>query len=176
MKHFFALLFLMIATPLWAQLNDSTAPTGPVHGTLYVEVDQTAKIYINGAEVKLSKTKTADVTLGPGDRLVAKIASGHYYRHFGVLFVSDNKATEISFHVSQFKLMPDPDKTDFTADEFNAFPKGVYPIDELMKAKYVAKNGFPVKNDSEFFWGDENMKACTVGALITADMFSPVQS
>jgi hypothetical protein len=91
-----------------------------------------------------------------------------------LLFVSDDKGTEISFRVANFKLLPDPQTTDFTAEQFNDLPNGVKPIDELVKPEYVTrmKAAFPVKNDSEFFWGDQ--KDCAVGCLISSDMFSPV--
>ncbi len=174
MKHLL-LLLLVMATPLWAQTpGDSTI--GPTHGTLYVSVDQKATFYLNGTELKLGKDKTVAVTLAPGDRLVAKASSTHYYRHLAMLFVSDDKQTEISFRTAHIKLLPDPQATDFTADQFNDFPKSVEPIDRLVKPDYITrmKAAFPVKNDSQFFWGDQ--MDCTMGCLLTADMFKPVSS
>jgi len=170
MKYILTLLLLVTATPLRAQLNTSAG----AQGTLYVLVDQTATIYINGADVNLSKEDgTAQVALHPGNRLVVKISSTHYYRHLALLFVSADKQSMISFRTAYFKLLPDPQLTDFTEAQFNDFPKGVTPIDRLMKQEYVAKiekKPFPFRNTSQFFWGDR--QECAVGALITDNMFS----
>jgi len=172
MKYVFTLL-LLIASPLWAELGTGNQSAG-AQGTLYVLVDQTATIYINGVDVKLSKEDgTAPVELNAGDRLVVKISSTHYYRHLALLFVSDSKQTMISFRTAYFKMLPDPQMTDFTEAQFNDFPKAAIPIDRLLKPEYVAKimkKPFPFRNNSEFFWGDR--QDCTVGALISADMFS----
>jgi hypothetical protein len=182
MKCLLAFLLLLTAAPLWGQLEESDK--GSVRGTLYVLVDQTATIYLNGKNVQLSKKKgdaTAQVVLEPGDRLVLKISSTHDYRHLALLFVADGQnadgsRTEISFRTAYFKLIPDPDLTDFTEDQFKGYSKGATPLDRLIKRDQLAHiektHMFPFKNISEFFWGDR--LDCTVGTIITADMFSPV--
>lgn len=181
MKLLPALLFLAATVlPLSAQTDGMDATSGPMHGTLYINVDQVGTIYLNGTKIAVAKGQhNTAIALSPGDRLVVKTTSGHAYRHLGMLFVSDDKTTEISFRVAHFKLLPDPETTDFTADQFNDFPKKVIPYNELpgtgpQKDSSSGKTAFPVKNDSEFFWGDAKAQDCAVGALITADMFTLV--
>jgi hypothetical protein len=169
-------LLVMMAMPLWAQLDESDKK--PVPGTLYVQVDQTAEVYVNGTNIKLSKEHTAPVTFQPGDRLVVQISSTHSYRHLALLFVSTDKQTMISFRTIYFKILPDPEATDFTKAQFSGFPNGAISIDRLMSSnelrKTKKKSAFLYKNDSEFFWGDR--QKCAVGTLITSDMFSPMSS
>ncbi len=80
--------------------------------------------------------------------------------------------------MAHFKLLPDPETTDFTAAAFADFPKKVVLFDEIVNKDQQniveKKSSFPVKNVSQFFWGDAKLQTCTVGALITPDMFMPV--
>ena len=92
MKHLLVLLFLARRPPAFGADRRDGRNLGPMHGTLYINVDQVGKIYLNGTKIAVAKGqhKTA-IALSPGDRLVAKTTSGHTYRHLGMLFVSDDK-------------------------------------------------------------------------------------
>jgi len=171
MKYALAcLLLLLTAMPLAAQ----SEPNEPVQGSLYVLVDHSATLFINGVEVKIPKSKAAPkaipVTLQPGDHIVVKLSSTHSKGEGScmLLFVSSTRQTMISFRAVSFKILPDPEMTDFTPEQFAGFEHQAVPRHDLENKQTL----FPYKNNCEGFWGDRD--ECAIGTLITRDMFSPI--
>jgi hypothetical protein len=173
MKLAFVFLLLLTLAPALAQ-SDPHDKEWSASGSLYVLVDSSATIYINGAKVKIPKSKAAPkaipVTFHSGDRLVAQLSSVHSKGngYFMLLFVSAQKNAMISFRAVSFKILPDPLATDFTEGQFSGFLHEAVPRFHLEEKQSL----FPYKNNCEGFWGDRDQ--CAVGALISADMSSPM--
>jgi hypothetical protein len=169
MKYAFPLLLLMAVMPLWAQ------PDSAGTGSLYVQVDHSATVYLNGEKLKIPKSKAAPkpiaVTIKPGDHIVAKLSSveSKYDGYFMLLYVAADKQTQISFRAVDFKILPDASMTDFTAEQFSdSLHQAVLRPDEEDKRKL-----FPYKSECNGFWGDR--PECAIGAVVTSDLILPLQ-
>jgi hypothetical protein len=141
----------------------------PVKGKFYLYIDDSIHLYLNGTEILAlentwKSTQTDVVELKPGDRIVARIGNAAGQRGFMLLFVSSGMRQAVQFTHSSFKNLPDPSATDFKPDEIHA----------ARTAKPDKTNNWqplPFKNRSEWVWGETNY--CTLGAIITAEMFRP---
>jgi hypothetical protein len=162
------LLFLLLASiltlPAHAQFaSDRDAKSAK--GTFYVSVDDAAKIYLNGKEVhnaSVGESRSAEIELKTGDRVVAHLRNDSSNRQFMIFFASTDGQSIVSFRNRDFKIVPDLDVTDFTPDQFKAWNK--YSKD--LKRKDV----FPIKNYSEWVWGD--LDKCILACTVTPNMFS----
>jgi hypothetical protein len=167
MKYVLALLLLM------GMPGRTLADSGD-KGSLYVLVDHSAVLFINGISIKIPKSRAAPkaipVLLHAGDRIVAKLSSteskGDGY--FMLLYVSPDKKAMISFRAVSFKILPDLETTDFPANQFGSFQEGAIARFDSDKMQRL----FPYKNICQGFWGDR--AESTVGTVITDDMFSPM--
>jgi len=168
MKYALAVLLILTSVPLAAQSDPNDK------GSLYVMVNHSATLFINGVKVKIPKSKAAPeaipVTLHAGDRIVAELSNTHSKGdgYFMLLFVSSAKQTMISFRSIFFKILPDQEMTDFAVEQFGSFAHQAVPRSNLEDKQAL----FPYKNNCEGFWGDRDQ--CALGTVITGDMFSPL--
>jgi hypothetical protein len=168
MKYALAFLLVLIATPLWAQTDSDDK------GSLYVQVDHSATLYLNGVKLKIPKSKAAPkpiaVAIKPGDHIVARLSSteSKYDGYFMLLYVTADKQSQVSFHAVDFKILPDDAMTDFTADQFNG------PLHQavLRPGEEKKRSLFPYKSNCNGFWGDK--PECAIGGVVTSDLFLPL--
>lgn len=145
-----------------------TTPFGvvaPVKGTFFCDIDDKGTLFLNGIKVHSSGigfSRSDEVTLSPGDRMVIQLASAFPPRYCKVLFVSTDKKQMVNFGNTNFKILPDPDSNDFEVKAFAAIGKSA-------KEEKKDKNPFPFKNQSEYVWGELNV--CALGSFITKEMF-----
>lgn len=165
MKYALAFVLLLLGTPLEAQPSDQPS------GTLYVRVDSSATIFINGEKLKTTKYGYEDlpVTLKPNDHIVAQLSNSKGDGSFALLYVALDRNSQIGFRAVAFKILPDATMTDFESDQFTSFAHQAVkrPGEEKTQAR------FPYKNNCEGCWGDRD--ECAIGTVITEDMFSPMQ-
>lgn len=156
----------LLSIPCLAQLPGTTPPKG-VTGTFYVSVDDGAKIFINGQQVHdagVNESRSGELELSVGQRIVVQLRDDGGGHRFMMAFVSSDRQTVISFRHRDFKIVPDLDATDFTPAEFLKWPK--YAKDEKRKPL------LPVKNYSEWMWGD--VPKCILAGTITPEMIKPL--
>jgi hypothetical protein len=83
-----------------------------------------------------------------------------------LMFVSTDLKQMVSFPATSFKILPNPNNTDFSPDDLDS-ARGARR--ERSKLSYP----FPFKSRSELVWGDRD--ACTLATLLTAEMFRPLR-
>lgn len=162
-------LFVLLLTaafmfPARAQFT-STRDEKSAKGTFYVSVDDAATIYLNGKEVHkapVGESRSAELELKTGDRIVAHLRNDSSNRQFLIFFASSDGQTIISFRNRNFKIVPDIGLKDFTEEQFKAWNK--YSKGEKRK------DVFPIKNYSEWVWGD--LDKCILACTVTTNMFS----
>ena len=157
---------LLFSLPCLAQLPSKTPPKGTI-GTLYVSVDDGAKIFVNGQKVHdagVNETRSGELELSVGQRVVVQLRDDGGVRRFMMLFVSSDRQTVISFRHRDFKVVPDIDVTDFTPADFQRWPK--FAKEEKHKPM------FPFKGYSEWVWGD--LSKCIIACTITPEMIRPM--
>jgi len=123
----------------------------PIKGTFYVSVDDACTIFVNGQNVfqaGFGQSRSPELELKVGDRVVLQLRNDSNGRHFIFLFASSDGQAVISFKHRDFKIVPDIGVTDFTPEQFQKWTK--FAKEE--KQKNAAK--LPVKSASEFIWGD----------------------
>lgn len=142
-------------------------------GKFYISIDDVADIRLNGKEffvASLAKNKmpsctSPEVALHPGDRLVVRLKNVVGQHQFLITFVSTEKQIEVPFTYRNFKSLPDTTATDFTEAEFGQMSKTAKKeIKKHPKPPYGA--------NSDWVWGDA--EECTLGALVTPEMFKPL--
>lgn len=150
-------------------MAQSPAPAAGVAGKFYVIVDDNARIFVNGQMVHsggIGTSVSRETSLKPGDRVVAQLHESGGGKKFKLLFVSSDQKTIIPFLRLSFRVLNDFSTTDFT------------PADWAKMGKYAkglqvnVKDGFPIKNNADWVWGEEN--DCALGSLLTVEMFKTV--
>ena len=145
------------------------AKDAPVKGKFYVEVDDLAVLYLNSVKIhraNLGASQTGEIDLKPGDHLVVQLQNATAPRYFKLLFVSSDKHQMINFPNTALKILPDPEAVDFAPAPFAASARYARQIKNN-------RNPFPYKNQSEYMWGEADI--CTLGALLTREMFVPLK-
>lgn len=133
----------------------------------YVAVDDAATIYVNGKEVFAAThgdSKSEELTLKEGDRVVVKLRDDGGERKFVAALVATDGKNIVSFAGNDFRIVPDVGVTDFTEAQFKGWSR---------RAKNLGKPGeklLPIKTYSRNFWGDLN--SCTVAGVVTSQMIS----
>ena len=163
------LIALSLVLQCSAQLPGAPAPP-PMKGTFYVSVDDAATIYVNGQkayDAKFGESRSPELELKEGDRIVVELRNDTDGRHFLFLFASSDGNSVISFRQHDFKIVPDIGIMDFTPDEFQKWTK--YAKEEKQKKT----KRLPVASASEFIWGD--LDKCIIAGPITSRMISQKQ-
>ena len=165
MRTFILTLLTFIATlPCEAQLA-STLNDKSTKGTFYVSVDDGATIYINGTKfygTGIGESRSPETELKTGDRIVIHLRNDTAGRRFLLVFAGTDGQTIVNFRARDFKIVPDLGVTDFTPDQLVNWKKS--PKSER------GKNNLPVKNYSDWMWGD--LDKCIIAGTITSQMFS----
>ena len=159
------LLLCLCSLAAHAQLPAAAGPK-TLTGNFYVSVDDACTIYLNGEKAysaKVGESRSPELTVKVGDRIVVHLRNDTDGRHFIFLF-SASDGEVISFKHRDFKVVPDLEVTDFKPEQFQLWTK--YAKEE--KQKKAAK--LPVKSYSEFFWGD--LDKCILAATVTSSMVS----
>jgi hypothetical protein len=139
-----------------------------VKGKLYVSVDDRATFFVNGTNVYTAnggESRSPEIELKTGDRLVIQLVDFGGDRHFIALFASTDGSTILSFRAHDFKIVPDLDVVDFTPEQLKQWNK----YGKLDRGK----PSLPIKSSSESIWGDT--KSSIIAGFITPQMFSQRQ-
>jgi hypothetical protein len=163
-KLYLFVLALLLALPVQAQFT-STLDQKSTKGTFYVSVDDAAIIYVNGKETFKAgwgESRSTELELKTGDRIVVQLREDGGGRRFMLVFASTDGQTIVSFKNHDFKIVPDIGVTDFTPEQFKAWTK--YAKQEKHK------NVLPIKNYSEWIWGD--LDKCSIASVVTLQMFA----
>lgn len=168
MKYLLTSLLLLCVSAT-AQLATPIPKDPAVKGAFYLSIDDVARIYINGIEAhknaSLGKSKSKDVALKPGDRIVVQLRNATMPRYFIMAFASTDKKLIVSFPRQSLKLLPDADATDFTEADFFRLSK--YPKADSRKPD----GSIPFKHNSDYVWGE--FDNCALACTLTAQMFVP---
>jgi hypothetical protein len=113
-------------------------------------------------------TESPEVELKAGDRLVAQLRNLGGPRHFMLMFVSSDRQSAISFLHTAFKILPDPETTDFNRVDYQK------EVHTAKQDKGRRQKPLPFKSHSEWVWGEADIT--TLGAVITSEMFEPLPS
>jgi len=158
-----SLIFVLCALSCFAQTNTTAKPT---KGTFYISVDDGAIIFINGAQVyeaAIGETRSPELELKEGDRLVVELRNDGDKRYFMLVFAASDEQTVVSFKHRNFKIVIDPGVSDFTVAQFEGWKKYAEEDDDR-------KPVLPIKSRSEWVWGD--LDKCVLACVITPEMFS----
>lgn len=161
-----AVVSCILSLSSFAQLPSKTPPKGLV-GTFYVSVDDGATIFVNGQQIHnagMNESRSGELELSVGQRIVVQLRDDGGGRRFMLAFVSSDRQTVISFRHRDFKVVPDLDVKDFTPEQFQKWPK--FAKEEKHKPL------LPVKNYSEWVWGD--LSKCIIACTITPEMAKPM--
>ena len=162
----FISLFGILALHCSAQLPGKPAGE-PIKGTFYVSVNDTATIFVNGQnayQAPFGDSRSPEMELKMGDRIVVQLRNEAADRHFICLFASADGLTVVSFKHHDFKIVPDLGVTDFTPEQFQKWNKSA----KEEKQKKAEK--LPVKSYSEFIWGD--LEKCIIAGPVTPQMIT----
>jgi hypothetical protein len=143
----------------------STLNDRSLSGTFYVSVDDAATIYINGSKfygVGIGEHRSPETELKTGDRIVLHLRNDTAGRRFRMVFAGSDGQTIVNFRARNFKIVEDLDVTDFKPEDLSKWTK--YAKDG------GGKNNLPVKNYSDWMWGDLNK--CILAGVVTHQMFS----
>ena len=149
-----------------AQLPGNS-PVKPVTGTFYASVDDHATIYVNGQkthQADYGAKRSAELNLKVGDLVLIDLKNDRDARGFLLVFRSSDDTTLINFRRADFKIVPDLDVTDFTADQFKRWTK-------TAKSSPRKEMDLPFKNYSEWVWGESDK--CILAAIVTSQMVTP---
>lgn len=139
-----------------------------VKGVFHMEVDDECTLFVNGVKVHYGghePSKSGEVSLKPGDRVLAQLKSHSGPRYLKLLFVTTNRQQMVNFTNMAFKILPDAEAKDFKPAEFNASTRNAREIKR-------ERNPFPFKNKSEYIWGDSDI--AILGSILTREMFVPL--
>lgn len=138
-----------------------TAP--PMKGRFYIDVDDGARIFINGQLAHTAGIDTSisgEVSLAVGDRVVAQLTNNQGGKWLKLVFLSTDQRSIISFQRLNYRILNDLALVDFTVADWSKF--------KPVKNAEIDRNRLSIKNNAASIWGDaENT---TVGSVITADM------
>jgi hypothetical protein len=157
---FLLLLSLFVARQVEAQFDQKS-----VKGNFYVSVDDSADIYVNGTKVfhaDIGETRSEEVELKTGDRVVAQLRDVGGERRFAILFASTDGQTIVSFRSRDLKIVPDVGTTDFTPEQLEKWTKSAKDIREKVR--------LPIKSSSEVLWGE--LGTSILAGVVTSKMFS----
>lgn len=143
------------------------AGSEPIKGTFYVSVDDSATIFVNGVnmyEAKWGDSRSPELELKVGDRIVIQLRNEVTDRHFTLFFSSSDGLTMISFKHHDFKIVTDVGVTDFTPEQLQKWTKSAREEKQKKGVKMA------VKNSSEYIWGD--LEKCSLAGFITPQMVS----
>ncbi len=165
MKAVIAALLLLSAFGAHAQLSMPA-----VKGKFFLYIDDSIHLFLNGIEIfalekNYKATETKEIELKPGDRVVARLRNGGGPRAFQLLFASSDFKRAVRFTNTTFKILPDPTATDF-------LPADIVSARVAKQERKNRPDPFPFKTKSEWMWGETD--SCTLGAIITAEMFQPL--
>lgn len=151
-KATLAALLLLAAFSAQAQLS-----VPAVKGKFFLYIDDSIHLFLNGTEIfalerNYKATQTKEIELKPGDRVVARLRNGGGPRAFQLLFASSDFKQAVRFTNATFKILPNPDATDFS-------PQEVTSARVAKQERNNRPNPFPFKTKSEWVWGE--MDACT---------------
>jgi hypothetical protein len=164
MHRLLALLLLLAAHPCFGQSPRNGAP---VTGRFYIDVDDGARIFINGKMVYAAGINTSispEIALQPGDRIVAQLFDTGGGKWLKLVFVAGDQKSAISFQRTNFKIISDPTVVDFTPADWAKWTK-------FAKTGTKNRDRLPVKNSADEVWGEGETTA--VGAIVQAEMFRP---
>ncbi len=159
--------FIKLA-PAQIQPMPAVGKADTTKGTFHMEVDDVCVLYVNGIKVHKGgsvPSKSDEVSLNPGDRVVAQLKSVGGPRYFKLLFVTSDKRQMINFKNSTFKILPDAEVNDFTPAQYSGYTR-------FARELKGERNPFPFKNKSEYLWGESDIS--TLGSIISREMFAPL--
>lgn len=139
----------------------------PIKGTFYVSVDDKCTLFVNGQsayQAKLGQSRSPEMELKVGDRIVVQLQNDGDKRYFTFLFAASDGQSIISFKHRDFKIVPDIGVTDFSPEQFASWTK--FAKEEEKNKTYV----LPVKSASEFMWGD--LDTSIIAGVVTQQMIS----
>jgi hypothetical protein len=154
----FILLFAVFRVE--AQFNEKSAK-----GSFYVSVDDAATIFVNGIKVHhagIGETRSAEIELRTGDRIVVQLRDDGGERRFVMVFASSDGQSIVNFRNNDYKIIPDLGITDFTPEQFEKLKKSAKDLRQ--------KVALPVKCSSESVWGELN--SSILGSVVTIKMFA----
>lgn len=161
-----AMIGMLYPPASWGQ-----APNG-ITGQLWVTCAGNAIVFLNGKECLKGGTgafKSEPLTVRPGDRLLIQLKkTGNGKPAFLSCVISEDQAIVASFRNRDFKVITDVSITDFTLQDFAKLKKFATGVPIEMRRKWQLTE-LPVKNYSEWIWGDAN--DCTIGCIVTDQMF-----
>ena len=160
--------FIKVAAPAKLEPMVPLGKEAALKGVFHMEVDDTCDLYVNGTKVhsgSYAPSKSEEISLKPGDRVVAQLKSLAPPKFFKLLFVSSDKRQMINFSNSSFKILPDAEATDFTPVQYNSYTR-------FARELKGTRNPFPFKNKSEYMWGESEIS--TLGSIIIREMFVPL--
>ena len=162
------LLFVCIIAS--AQIPTPAQKDPTIKGVFHVNIDDSARIFINGIEAHrttaIGKSKSKEVALKPGDRVVVQLHNAVSKRYFMMAFVSSDWKQVMSFQHQSLKVLTNPGSTDFVPIDFARLTKN--PKAQGRKTDAV----FPFKHNSEYIWAE--FDDCALGCVITQQMFTPL--
>ena len=165
-RAFFFLLLLCCGVSAQFSAKEPT-----VKGIFHLNVDDSARIFINGIgehrNSALGKSKSKELGLKPGDRIVVQLRNASPPRYFIMAFTASDKTQMVSFPRQTFKILGDPESKDFSAADFSR--NGKYPKAINQKTDAV----FPFKHNSDYVWGE--FDECAIGCVVTQQMFTPMR-
>jgi hypothetical protein len=145
------------------------APGAPITGNLHVSADDNSIVYLNGQEVfrsELSKKErvavSGPVTLKAGDHLVFRVHNYGGPKGLLVQFVSSDRKTLIQFPRSSYRVLANPEATDFRDTEFRDSR-----LAQLMNRSSPAAV-LLYKTKSQWVWG--HSETCVLGVVISREM------
>lgn len=165
----FALLVLAL---FWIIPVGAHAQKFPVAGKFYVDVDDAMDLYVNGNKVHHSDIGTSsskELTLLPGDRLVVNLWNKVGPYGLKLLFVSTDRRYIINFKIENFRVLRDPEKKDFTDDEFASWKELAHGV------RRSSRDHLTFKNKAEWIWGEKKKGLTYIAGMITKSMFDKME-
>lgn len=160
------LIALLVCVAGGIQAQPAPVADGSVRGKFYIAVNNRASIFVNGTsafDAPTGESTSPELTLKPGDRVVARLSALGNVRGFMIAFVASDRRTIVNFPARAFRILSDSTGNDFTANDFAANKR----VAVLLPAQGVKK--LPISSQSEWIWGDAEV--CDIGSLLTREMF-----
>lgn len=167
----FALLALALFWIIPAALQAQT-PKFPIVGKFYVDIDDAMDLYVNGNKVHhsdIGTSSTKELTLIPGDRLVVNLWNKGGPYGLKLLFVSTDRRFIINFKIENFRVLRDPDKKNFSEDEFASWKDLAHGV------RRSSRDHLTFKNKAEWIWGEKKKGTTYIAGMITKGMFEKME-
>lgn len=162
-----------IAAPPTPKPTPTPTPApAPIAGVFYFYIDDTIQLFLNGRRIFQAQNRwfagqTREVEVKPGDHLVAQLGNVGGARAFMIAFATADQKRVAHFSNTAFRVLANTMSTDFTPAEFQAGRMAE------QDSRRKEKPPFWFRTRSEWVWGKTDV--CTLGAIISADMFQPLQ-